>query len=599
MRKLTHYGPSLMVLVTAFLVLIAGPNAVHQLTHAYTTARVIQASERLSGDNVLEQISQAYRDIATFVEPSVVHISAQRTVIGQRTFSAALSSGSGWLYDEQGHIVTNFHVVEDANQIDAQLYNGEIRPAEIVGFDRLTDVALLKIEPGRLHPATRVDSQRRINQGELVFAFGSPFDFRFSMSTGVVSGLGRFAGVIRDQAGRRFGYENFIQVDAAINPGNSGGPLTDFRGHVIGMNTAIATGPRRSNNDEGQFSGIGLAIPIDMIEPVVTQLIRTGEVQKGFLGVSVVDRDMAITEEFRELGFHIDGVMIARLDADHESLREHFRAGDVIVALNGRQLSSPGELMNAVHELPPDTTVEFAAWRFNPQRGRGQRIDARISAALARQLGSTSLIDFKDQVAKRFEARGFIGQGVPVVMVDLDGPADIAGLRRDDIITHINDLPVTERRQVQSVVSSIPPGRTAELRIWRYDPELDTGASRTVEVELGQLDLLRLRGMLSPNHSRDHLERLGIAKMTTMTRVLAEEFGLPYNPGVLVQALVSGSDLSVQIEPGAVLVRVQDIPIDDVDGLINALSATDLSLGAKVALVNPDGSYSSAILRVE
>src|SRR5690606_35708911 len=125
--------------------------------------------------------------------------------------------------------------------IEVQLYNGELRPAEIVGFDRSTDIAVLKIPAGRLHPAVRRGPEAPVRQGDMVFAFGSPFDFRFSMSSGVVSGQGRSVGVIRDEFGRRSGYENFIQVDAAINPGNSGGPLTDFRGHVIGMNTAIAT----------------------------------------------------------------------------------------------------------------------------------------------------------------------------------------------------------------------------------------------------------------------------------------------------------------------------------------------------------------------
>ncbi|MCH7602395.1 MAG: trypsin-like peptidase domain-containing protein, partial [Planctomycetes bacterium] len=244
-QKLSGYGPSLIVLATAMLVLFVGPSAVRKLTYESTRTQIIQASNRLEGNNVLEQINQAYRDIAMMVEPSVVHISVQHRIRGR---TVAISSGSGWIFDEKGHVVTNYHVIRDAERIDVQLDAGELRVADVIGYDDTTDIAVLKIAEGRLHPAQLADPQEAVQQGDLVFAFGSPFDFRFSMSSGVISGKGRSVGVIRNQAGGNAGYENFIQVDAAINPGNSGGPLTNFRGQVIGMNTAIATGrqkPRR------------------------------------------------------------------------------------------------------------------------------------------------------------------------------------------------------------------------------------------------------------------------------------------------------------------------------------------------------------------
>jgi S1-C subfamily serine protease len=192
MRKLTGYGPSIIVACTALAVLLVGPRAVQHLTYAQTSARITLASKQLHDDNILELMNEAYRNIAIAVEPSVVHISALRAgdSPSRTSPSSGLSSGSGWLYDEHGHVVTNHHVVEDARRIDVQLYNGEIRPAEIVGYDRSTDIAVLKIPSGTLHPAVRRSPDVPLRQGDMVFAFGSPFDFRFSMSSGIVSGQG-------------------------------------------------------------------------------------------------------------------------------------------------------------------------------------------------------------------------------------------------------------------------------------------------------------------------------------------------------------------------------------------------------------------------
>src|SRR5690606_400198 len=166
-----------------------------------------------------EQLNQAGRDLAMIVEPSVVHVSTSARIQDRSgTAAQVTSSGSGWVYDEQGHIVSNAHVVDGADQIQVQLYTGEYYDADVVGIDLRSDIAVLKIPARHLVPAQR-SSMENVEQGEFVFAFGSPFDFRFSMSAGIVSGLGRSAGLTDIE------YENFIQVDAAINPGNSGGPL--------------------------------------------------------------------------------------------------------------------------------------------------------------------------------------------------------------------------------------------------------------------------------------------------------------------------------------------------------------------------------------
>ncbi|MHC4416650.1 MAG: trypsin-like peptidase domain-containing protein [Planctomycetota bacterium] len=372
MRKLNSYGPSLIVLGTALLVLLAGPSAVWRLTYARTNARIVQASERLESNSILEQLNQAYRDLATFVEPSVVHISTERTARDQRGNERIIgSSGSGWIYDDKGHIVTNFHVIEQADRIQVQLHSGEIREAQPTGSDQFTDIAVIKIAPGLLQPAVRATAEDHVQQGDLVFAFGSPFDFRFSLSSGVVSGMGRSVGVIRDTRGRWTGYENFIQVDAAINPGNSGGPLTDARGRVIGMNTAIATGPRASV-DEGQFAGIGLAIPLDMIEPVADQLIETRIVQKGFLGVRVDDLSPAAAQELRRRGFIGQGVRVAGVDLGGPALEAGVQPDDVVTHVNDESVGSVAQLRSVISSMLPGEIAHLRVWRYDPQLEQGR-----------------------------------------------------------------------------------------------------------------------------------------------------------------------------------------------------------------------------------
>ena len=365
MRRLSGYGPSLIVLGTATLVLFAGPYAVRELTHAQTQSRIQQATHRLLENPILEQLNGAFRDIAEVVEPSVVHISAARNVIDQFGQSQrSLSSGSGWIWDEQGHIVTNYHVIEDAGRVEVQLHDGMLRDAEIIGFDRLTDIAVIKVDPERIIPSQRVSPDEPVEQGDLVFAFGSPFDFRFSMSQGVVSGIGRSVGVIRPTAGAgAAGYENFIQVDAAINPGNSGGPLTNYKGEVVGMNTAIATRREGGSTDEGQFAGIGLAIPMSMIHPVVTQLIDTGVVTKGFLGVSGTPLSRQLTRELTDLGLATRGVIVTSVDAQGPARTAGVLQGDIITAIDDTPIGSMDQLRATVSSRFPGDTISLQMLR--------------------------------------------------------------------------------------------------------------------------------------------------------------------------------------------------------------------------------------------
>jgi len=286
-----------------------------------------------------------------------------------------------------------------------------------------------------MHPALRGDS-RGIEQGDLVYAFGSPFDFRFSMSSGIVSGLGRTAGLAD------LDYENFIQTDAAINPGNSGGPLTDIRGRVIGMNTAIATG-RGNGAGQGQFAGIGLAIPMAMIESFVTQIIDGGEVRKGFLGVQVMalDRARALIESGRVdypaalvEDFKGEGAVVANVTVGSPAEEAGFRAGDVIVAIDGQRVPNDRTVPAMVSSRRPGEQVEFEVWRASADGGARERVvvtlgeldpGARIAPQLRMALersGFAELATATDARAKRL--------GVPfrrgVIVESIAGDAEMA-----------------------------------------------------------------------------------------------------------------------------------------------------------------------------
>ena len=389
--KIQTLAPAAIVAIAAVLVLVVTPRAVRSLSQARVDSALIAAKGRLSERNALEEVNQATRDVASIVEPSVLSLTAKGAQ-SARGGAPFFNTGSAWVYDVYGHIVTNGHVVDGAQSIDVQLSTGQVIAAQLVGIDLKTDIAVLRIEADDLTPA-----QRSIDiptQGEMVFAFGSPFDFRFSMSAGIVSGIGRSAGL------SDVDYENSIQVDAAINPGNSGGPLTDIYGRVIGMNTAIATG-RGSTLGQGQFGGIGLAIPMDIIEFVVEQIIETGEVEKGFSGVAVQSVRSIIAPQMRDPlfqciaeHFNSDGAVVTRVVPASPAQVAGIRIGDVITSIDGIKTGDADRVPSIIGTRRPGQRVEFHIWRPLPAQGRGEEMT--ISLELAKrdpQIESAELAD--------------------------------------------------------------------------------------------------------------------------------------------------------------------------------------------------------------
>ena len=434
--------PAALLLVAMATSLWTIPALIRTAERVRTERDVEDARERLAATDVLAAYSRAARDVARAVEPAVVHVSVAGNAKGRLGARAFTQSGSGWVWDADGHVVTNAHVVDSADELEVQLHDGSLHGATLVGLDPRTDVAVLRVDAPGLLPARR--SADLPSQGDLVFAFGSPFDFRFSVSSGIVSGIGRSAGLEEVE------YESFIQVDAAINPGNSGGPLADIRGDVIGMNTAIATG-RGSTVGSGQFAGIGLAIPMSIVENVVGQLIDHGTVSRGFLGVQMLDaqrlrmvgaRDPAIVAALAR--FPDDPAVVSSVTPGSPAEGAGLRPGDVIVSIGGRRIEVVDEVTSEIGTKRPGTALDLEVWRSEPGADDDaarveRRIPFRVTLAtldpsraagpivqFVQRLGLAELADGTRGARRGVEVRraqGAVAQDVPPgsLIVAVDG----------------------------------------------------------------------------------------------------------------------------------------------------------------------------------
>ncbi|MEM7576527.1 MAG: trypsin-like peptidase domain-containing protein [Planctomycetota bacterium] len=412
MSRFRWYGPTLVLLVTTLAVLFLTPALIRTVSWAGTDATVQTIRNDLDTNASLTDLSDAFKQVARAIEPSVVHIeieSRQRVRRGgmnsngqfppgfgdmfERFFDndpelrerferergrqsnpdrddfseyndyRPVANGSGWVYRHAGsddnagnYIVTNAHVVKDVgrgDRIKVTFADRHTAYADIVGLDESTDVAVLELgdtDSRYLHPAEVGDVA--VEQGEIVFAFGSPFGARysFSMSQGIVSAVGRRVGII----GRGSGYENFIQTDAAINPGNSGGPLVNTRAQVVGMNTAIAS-------RTGTNTGIGFAIPVDLAASIADRLIVDGTVRRGFLGVRISDLTEDIAATFGYDG--TEGVLIEDIMPDGAAADSDLRAGDIVAEVDGQPVADSRELRFTIADLPPGQEVMLLVFR--------------------------------------------------------------------------------------------------------------------------------------------------------------------------------------------------------------------------------------------
>jgi serine protease Do/serine protease DegQ len=404
--------------------------------------------------SVIERVSPAVVSIAVLAaspeeENPLLRDPFFRRFFGLQPPQPQLSAGSGVIVDARnGYVVTNHHVIKQAREVLVTLKDNRRFPAKLVGADAGTDIALLKIAAEGLVQASLGDSDA-LQVGDFVVAIGNPFGIGQTVTSGIVSAVGR-SGLSPE------GYEDFIQTDAAINPGNSGGALINLRGELVGINTAII-GPAGGN------IGIGFAVPVNMARAVMQQLVRFGEVRRGYLGVQM----QTLTPELaQKLGVPVkEGAAIMAVQPGSPAERAGLRAGDVVTALNGRPVRGSAELRAQAGVIPAGETVELRVQRgrevqtLRVQTAQVESRDAAGGEAIPQLAGA------RLAAGERSTARGR-ERGVVVTAVEQGSAAFRHGLRAGDFIVGVNRLRVGS---VAELAQALGAGERAALNVVRGD----------------------------------------------------------------------------------------------------------------------------------
>jgi len=348
--------------------------------------------------------------------------------------------GSGVIVSSDGYVITNNHVVSDergndADEVLIRLNDGRELEAEIVGRDPLTDVAILKVEADRL-PTIKIADSDNIKVGDVVFAIGNPMGVGLTVTQGIVSATNRSIGIYGDN-----GYENFIQTDASINPGNSGGALVDSEGRLIGVNSAILS--RTGGN-----IGIGFAIPSNLAVNISSQLADSGEVRRGFLGVSITDLTPDMAEAFDLEG--TKGVLINDVEERSAADAGGIERGDIIVAIDGKPVETANELRIRIGHTPPGESVEVEIIRD----GKNQRLDVEVGQASGRfAMSANELFDgvevapLDDENAERYRIPSGV-TGLLITTIDPESPF-ARRLQEGMVIIEVNDDDVASVRDAR------------------------------------------------------------------------------------------------------------------------------------------------------
>ncbi len=368
--------------------------------------------------------------------------------------------GSGVVISPDGYIVTNNHVIDGAVDIRVTMTDRRILPAKLIGADPLTDLAVIKVDATNL-PSVPFGDSTKLRPGQTVLAFGNPLGFSFTVTRGIVSALNRpnpFAGDRRSPG-------EFIQTDAAINPGNSGGPLVNARGEVVGINTFLVS-------ENGGFSGMGFAIPTQIVQPTVDSLIKYGKVSHGYIGIGISD----VTPDEAKF-FHVNnasGAVITQVEPDSPGAKAGLKVGDVIAELNGKTVSDAGELQVEVGEKQPGTTLQLRVLRDGKPvdvpvtleaMGKGEQGSESADASHGKPRWGLGLADLTADLRQQLQIGDNV-HGAVIEQVTPGSPADNAGLERGEVITEVDRHPVHSAADVQKALSSVPKDSDALVLVW-------------------------------------------------------------------------------------------------------------------------------------
>ena len=425
-------------------------------------------SERPATSGGSAPAASPWVELARALKPAVVNISTKHVdsgtqsleqFFGGRPRRTVRSLGSGFVVNPAGFIVTNNHVVDGATEIKVTLADGRELPGRLLGRDPRTDIALLKVEATGL-PVIPLGDSARLQVGEPVMAIGNPFGLEQTVTTGIVSATGRVIG--------EGPYDDFVQTDASINPGNSGGPLINTQGQAVGINAAIVS---RS----GGSVGIGFAIPINLVKPVLTQLAASGHVVRGYLGVTIQRVTADLARSFNLPDAH--GALVASVADSGPARAAGLRPGDVIVEYDGRRLARSDELPRLVGETPLGREVPLTVVRdgktltlrativklAEPEEWRTAQAGGRPSLGLAVQTVTRELAAELGLPAQR---------GVLVSGVEDGSPAASAGVQPGDVIAEIDKKPVQSVDDLERVLGGVTPGAPVLFFVHRNGGDL-------------------------------------------------------------------------------------------------------------------------------
>jgi serine protease Do len=445
---------------------------------------------------VLKQLDEAFVQVAESITPAVVNISSSKKesagangdieqffkghpfgdLFGdelRKRFKKAPKDegafrmhgmGSGVIISPDGYILTNSHVVKDADEIKVNLSDKRSFTAKVVGADPESDIAVVKIEATNL-PTAKLGDSSKLRVGEIVFAIGNPFGLNRTVTRGIVSATGRTNMGIID-------YENFIQTDAAINPGNSGGPLVNINSEVIGINTAIAS---RS----GGYQGVGFAIPSIAAKEVMDQLIKSGKVTRGLIGVQITNVDEAMAKSYGKSDS--DGALVQEVIAGGSAEKAGIKAGDIILKFNGKPVSSAADLKNMVGMEKPGASAVVTVWRgkksLDINLSVGEKTAEKMAAITApagpgqssQELG----IEIEKVPAAAAEQMGLKdNEGVRVKEVDPDGAGGRLGLKPGDVILEVGEKPIKDITEFNAAVKEAKENKVIRLRFQRGNAKI-------------------------------------------------------------------------------------------------------------------------------
>jgi serine protease Do len=371
-------------------------------------------------------------------------------------------TGSGLIVSANGDILTNYHVVDNADDIMVKLNDGREFKAERIGVDPKTDLAVVRIKADHLTYA-RFGNSDDLQVGDWVLAFGSPFGFSQTMTQGIISAKGRHVPIIAENnpALRGMTYENFLQTDAAINPGNSGGPLVNLKGEVIGINAAIAS-------DTGAYNGVGFSIPSNDAQYVMNSLIEHGKVVRGYVGIMIEDinhpsdQDKALADSLRKQGAD-KGILVGEVAADGPGAKSGLQAGDVITALNGKPVTDVDTLRNHIARTKPDSTLKLTLWRDGKTTDLTVKVGTQpetlaVAAGPGRpqatSAGGVLGVGVADVDAARAKEGGGPKQGAEIKSVSPNSLAADVGLQPGDVITRLDKTEITSAKQFADAMKS-------------------------------------------------------------------------------------------------------------------------------------------------